>query len=190
MAELVTSRSQGTVPTVNHAATSGQYLTFVLAGEVYAVGILSSKEIIDFGDVTQVPMMPSFIVGVINLRGRVVPVIDLSARFGHGATPIVKRTAIIILEAVNFDRDGEESSQDIGVIVDAVNEVLEIDARDIEPPPAFGARIRADFVSGMAKHKGGFIVLLNVNRVLSVDEMVGLGQSLVGNAHSVPGHGT
>ena len=146
-----------------------QYLTFNLGGEVFAIGILAIKEIIEYGNLTEVPMMPGFIRGVINLRGAVVPVVDLSARFGRDESTITRRTCIVIIE---MEADGER--QDVGVIVDAVNEVLEILPQDIEPAPAFGAKIRTDFISGMGKVNSKFVILLNVNRVLSVDEMATL----------------
>jgi purine-binding chemotaxis protein CheW len=154
---------------------SGQYLIFTLKNETYALGILNIREIIDYGAITNVPMMPEFVCGVINLRGSVVPVVDLAARFGQGKTQIAKRTGIVIVETQTQDNDsGELTQQDIGIIVDAVNEVVEIDAKDIEPPPAFGAQIRPDFIDGMAKKNNRFIILLNVNRVLSVEEMTAL----------------
>jgi purine-binding chemotaxis protein CheW len=160
---------------------SGQYLTFVLSGEVYALGILNIKEIIQYGDLTEVPMMPSFIRGVINLRGKVVPVVDLAARFGKGGTNVSRRTSIVIIEmAVKEDDDGSDA-QSIGIMVDAVNEVVDIAAAEIEPPPAFGAKIRPDFISGMAKQTGRFIIVLNLDQVLSMDEMVALGQSMHNN---------
>ena len=143
-----------------------QYLTFSLGGEVFALGILNVKEIIEFGHITEIPMMPAFIRGVINLRGAVVPVIDLSARFGGSSSTVSRRTCIVIVEL----GDGEER-QDLGVIVDAVNEVLEIPRADIEPPPSFGARIRADFIQGMGKVDGHFVIILNVERVLSTEEI-------------------
>lgn len=143
-----------------------QYLTFMLSGEVYAIGILAVREIIEFGQLTEVPNMPGFIRGVINLRGAVVPVVDLSVRFGKGETAVSRRTCIVINEIEN---DGE--TQTIGVMVDAVNEVLEIPASEIEMPPTFGAKIRSDFIEGMGKVEGKFVILLNVDRVLSVDEM-------------------
>ncbi len=152
-------------------AMGGQYLTFMLGGETFALGILNIKEIIDYGQLTEVPMMPDFVRGVINLRGSVVPVIDLQARFGKGGTQIHKRTGIVIVEVGEI---GEEDQQDIGIIVDAVNEVVEIGDDDIEPPPSFGTGIRPDFISGMAKRSNRFIILLNVNRVLSVNEMADL----------------
>ena len=146
-----------------------QYLTFVLGGEAYAMGILAIKEIIEYGALTEVPRMPPFIRGVINLRGAVVPVIDLSARFGKPATQVTRRTCIVIIEVMT----GEET-QDVGVMVDAVNAVLEIPAQEIEPPPSFGANIRTDFISGMGKVGGKFVIILNVQNVLSVDEMATL----------------
>lgn len=143
-----------------------QYLTFSLGGEVFALGILNVKEIIEFGNITEIPMMPAFIRGVINLRGAVVPVIDLSARFGGAASTVSRRTCIVIVEL----GEGEER-QDLGVIVDAVNEVLEIPRSEIEPPPSFGAKIRADFIQGMGKVDGRFVIILNVDRVLSPQEI-------------------
>jgi len=146
-----------------------QYLTFMLGGETYAMGILSIKEIIEFGSLTEVPRVPAFIRGVINLRGAVVPVIDLGARFGKAATKVTRRTCIVIVEITSGDE-----TQVVGVMVDAVNAVLEISAQEIEPPPSFGANIRADFISGMGKINGKFVIILNIQSVLSVDEMATL----------------
>ena len=146
-----------------------QYLTFSLGAEMFAVETLSVKEIIEYGQLTTVPMMPDFIRGVINLRGAVVPVIDLGARFGRGETKVTRRTCIVIVEVPNAD-----GQQDIGVVVDSVSEVLEIPAGDIEPPPAFGAKIRSDFIAGMGKVNGRFVILLDVGKVLSVDEIATL----------------
>lgn len=148
-----------------------QYLTFTLAGEQFAVGTLTVKEIIEYGQVTSVPMMRPSIRGVINLRGAVVPVIDLGARFGGRQTEVGRRTCIVILEVDNADEQ-----QVIGVLVDAVNEVLEIAPADIEPPPAFGAHIRTDFILGMGKVDGRFVILLDIGKVLSVDELAALTQ--------------
>jgi purine-binding chemotaxis protein CheW len=143
-----------------------QYLTFMLGGETFAVGILHVKEIIGYGGLTEVPMMPDCIRGVINLRGAVVPVMDLQSRFVKPSSPITKKTCIVIVEV---EANGER--QDMGVVVDAVNAVLEIPASDIEPPPAFGAKIRTDFIEGMGKVNGRFVILLNVDHVLSVEEI-------------------
>jgi purine-binding chemotaxis protein CheW len=148
-----------------------QYLTFMLGGEVFALGILRVKEIIGYGGLTEVPMMPDCVRGVINLRGAVVPVMDLSVRFGKPSTAITRRTCIVIVEV---DANGE--SQDMGVVVDAVNAVLEIPASDIEPAPAFGAKIRTDFIEGMGKLDGRFVILLSINQVLSTDELGAIGQ--------------
>jgi purine-binding chemotaxis protein CheW len=147
----------------------GQYLTFMLGGEVFAIGILSIKEIIEYGQLTEVPRMPASIRGVINLRGAVVPVIDLGARFGKQATSISRRTCIVIIEVQH-----EEEQQVVGVMVDAVNEVLDIPATEIEPSPSFGAKIRADFIKGMGKVEGKFVIILNADKVLSVDEIAEL----------------
>jgi len=153
--------------TVDHA----QYLTFMLGGELFAIGILGIKEIIEYDGLTEVPMMPECIRGVINLRGSVVPVLDLSARFGKKITGITRRTCIIIVEV-----ESEGERQDMGVIVDAVNAVLEIPSSEIEPAPAFGAKIRTDFIDGMGKVDGKFVILLDVNQVLSTEEIGALAQ--------------
>ena len=143
-----------------------QYLTFTLGEEMFAIGILSIREIIEYGSLTEVPMTPPFIRGVINLRGAVVPVVDLAVRFGRTARETTKRTCIVILEI-----ESERGRQEMGIVVDAVSEVLEIPTTEIEPPPAFGARVRIDFISGMGKVDGNFVVVLDVDRVLSVDEV-------------------
>ena len=175
MNQLVTSAktTPQTLPAVRLMASGGeihQYLTFQLSGEMYAVGILNVKEIIEYGNLTEIPMMPAFIRGVINLRGAVVPVVDLAARFGHAQSEIGKRTCIVIVEVLQ----GPES-HDLGMMVDAVSEVLEIPNADIEPPPSFGSRIRAEFIAGMGKVAGRFVILLDIQRVLSTDEMAVLG---------------
>ncbi len=150
-----------------------QYLTFLLNAEMFAIAILNIKEIIEYGNLTEVPMMPAFIRGVINLRGSVVPVVDLSSRFGRGRTEVSRRTCIVIIEVQGSD----DTRQDIGVVVDSVSEVLEIPSSEIEPAPAFGARIRVDFIAGMGKVAGKFVIILNANKVLSVDELSMLGQA-------------
>ena len=160
---------RGARSVVEAAPTTLQYLTFSLHNEMFAVGILNVKEIIEYGDITEIPMMPPFIRGVINLRGAVVPVIDLSARFGNAATPIGKRTCIVIVEVQEGGEFG--ARHDIGIMVDAVSEVIEIPTADIEPSPSFGAKIRADFILGMGKVAGRFVIILNIVKVLSVDEI-------------------
>jgi purine-binding chemotaxis protein CheW len=148
-----------------------QYLTFMLGGEIFAIGILGVKEIIEYHNITPVPMMPDCVRGVINLRGAVVPVMDLLARFGKTSSETTKRTCIVIVEV-----EAEGERQVIGVVVDAVNEVLDIAPADIEPAPAFGARIRTDFIHGMGKVKGKFVILLDADKVLSLDELGSLAQ--------------
>ncbi|MBI1423492.1 MAG: chemotaxis protein CheW [Gammaproteobacteria bacterium] len=167
----VSSKSLTPAQDVETQGEESQYLTFSLGKEMFAIGILNIKEILEFGQLTPVPMMPGFIRGVINLRGAVVPVIDLGARFGGQQSEITKRTCIVIIEVTT-----EEGHQDIGVVVDAVSEVLEIPDEEIEPAPAFGARIRADFIASMGKVNGKFVIILNVNKVLSVDELAMVSQ--------------
>ena len=175
MTAIATTKTQlPVVPPESQTHESCQYLTFVLSGAVYALGILNIKEIIDYGHLTEVPMMPSFVRGVINLRGSVVPVIDLAARFGKPGTEIAKRTGIVIVETASQEN---ASQQDIGIIVDAVNEVVDIGQAEIEPPPSFGAGIRPDFISGMAKRDDHFVIILNLDKVLSVDEMAALSEA-------------
>ena len=150
-----------------------QYLTFTLGGEMFSIGILCIKEIIWYANLTEVPMMPACIRGVINLRGAVVPVMDLSARFGKPASPVSKSTCIIIIE-VDTPLEGER--QNMGVVVDAVQAVLEIPASEIEPAPSFGTKIRSDFIEGIGKVNGKFVILLNVNQVLSSEEISSMGR--------------
>ncbi len=156
------------------SATAGpvQFLTFLLGSETCAIGILAIKEIIEYGKLTEVPMTPPCVRGVINLRGAVVPVVDLMARFGRASSPIGKRSCIVIVELVP-EADGS-SPPVVGVLVDAVHEVIDLSPADIEAAPSFGTRLRSDFVQGVGKVKGGFVILLDVGRVLSLDEIGGL----------------
>ncbi|MEJ0039913.1 MAG: chemotaxis protein CheW [Gammaproteobacteria bacterium] len=149
-----------------------QFLTFMLGSEMYSMGILAIKEIIEYSTLTEVPMMPPSVRGVINLRGAVVPVVDLSVRFGRASVPVTKRTCIVIVE-VSLN----ETRQDVGVVVDAVNEVLEIAPDDIEPPPTFGTKIRTDFIQGMGKVNNRFVIVLDVNQVLSLDELAEIAEA-------------
>jgi len=150
-------------------ADQQQYLTFSLGEEMFAIGILTIREIIEYGNLTEVPMVPPFIRGVINLRGAVVPVVDLTVRFGRPAVEATRRTCIVIIETAADPASSH--AQQMGIVVDAVSEVLEIPAADIEPPPEFGTRIRTDFISGMGKVNGKFVVLLEVDRILSLNEV-------------------
>ena len=169
------------------AGDNMQYLTFLLDREVFAIGILAIKEIIGLGEITVVPMMPDFIRGVINLRGAVVPVVDLAARFQRPPALPTKRTCVVIVEL------GVESARHVvGIIVDAVNEVLDIPASEIEPAPTFGAKIRTDFIRGLGKVNGRFVILLDMDHVLSVDEMSALSGAKIGadlsSETAGPGH--
>jgi purine-binding chemotaxis protein CheW len=146
-----------------------QYLRFRLAGERYAVDITHIKEIIEYTSVTPVPLMPPFLRGVINLRGSVVPVIDLAVRFGQPPTEPGRRACIVIAEIPHG-----EDWQDLGVIVDAVDEVIELPTTDIEAPPAFGTGLRSDFIRGMGRLQGQFLIVLAIERVLSLDELASL----------------
>ena len=165
MNQLVQRKGQAVRAAAEEVAPE-QYLTFTLHSEMFAVGILNVKEIIEYGNLTEIPMMPSFIRGVINLRGSVVPVIDLSCRFGNQITEVSKRTCIVIVEVQEGDY-----KHDIGIMVDAVSEVIEIAAREIEPAPSFGAKIRADFIHGMGKVAGKFVIILHIMKVLSTEEI-------------------
>jgi purine-binding chemotaxis protein CheW len=165
-----TAKKLPAIPGKNQNAAGGQYLSFMLGEEVYALGLLNIKEIIEYGNLIEVPMLPDFVRGVINLRGDVVPVIDLKIRFGKGSTTIAKRTGIVIVET----KAESETQQVIGIIVDAVNEVIEISQEDIALPPGFGTPICPDFINGMAKSNNSFIILLDPNRVLSLDELADL----------------
>jgi purine-binding chemotaxis protein CheW len=168
MTELAVANTQSK-PGMLVANMIQQYLTFVLGREIFAINILNIKEIIEYGQLTEVPKMPAFIRGVINLRGAVVPVIDMAARFDKPTAEITRKTCIVIIEVAHAD-----TTQVVGIMVDAVNEVVDIEAGNIEPAPSFGANIRVDFIEGMGKIEGKFIILLNVNKVLSVDEIASL----------------
>lgn len=148
-----------------------QYLTFSLGEEVFAMDIRSVREIIQYGSMTTVPLMPEFVRGVINLRGSVVPVIDLQSRFGRSRAQVGKKTCIII-----FDATVEDEKVELGLLVDAVSEVIDIALAHIEQPPQFGTSIRRDFIHGMGKVGGEFIVILAPERALDINEMANLAE--------------
>ena len=145
------------------APPPAQYLTFSVGEEVFAMDIITVREIIQFASMTTVPLMPDFVRGVINLRGAVVPVIDLKSRFGRGAAQVGKKSCVVIFDAV---REGEKV--ELGLMVDSVSEVVEIAASSIEPPPQFGTSIERTFIRGMGKVDGVFIVILDTDRALDV----------------------
>jgi purine-binding chemotaxis protein CheW len=148
------------------ADREGKYLTFSLDREEYGIGILKVKEIIGMMRITPVPQMPDFVKGVINLRGKVIPVIDLRLRFGMAPMDYNDRTCIIVVE-INTNSGRVHT----GIVVDSVSEVLNIKNSDIEDTPTFGSRLNTDYILGMAKMGGGVKILLDIDRVLSTDEI-------------------
>jgi len=167
--QLATRTSQVPVQR-GEEATRNQFLTFSLGGEVLAAEIRLVKEILQYSSITEVPLTPPEIRGVLNLRGAVVPVIDLAVRFGRPATPVDKRTCIVILETVENER-----STVMGIMVDHVSEVIELAPADIEPPPAFGNTLRPDFIRGVGKIGGKFVLILEMERILSLEDLAGAG---------------
>jgi len=166
------AREQRTAAQGGEVPGGAQYLTFWLGEEIFAVDIRTVREIIQYGALTSVPLMPRFVRGVINLRGAVVPVIDLHARFGRPAATVGKKTCIVIFDA---SRGGERV--ELGLMVDAVSEVIEIAADAIEPAPNFGAAVRRDFIQGMGKLGQRFVIILEPGKAFDVDEMAQLCES-------------
>lgn len=163
---MTTTLTQATKAAVQ---SQKQFLTFTLDGRTLAIPIDNVREIIEFSGMTEVPMMPDFVRGVINLRGAVVPVIDLQRRFGKETTSIGKRTCVVIAEVPHA-----EATHLLGAIVDGVNEVLTVDESRIEPKPGFGTGLRQDFVEGLINLEGRFVVALDISNALSVEEMADL----------------
>jgi len=163
MAELETITGQA-VKVMTHR--EGKYLTFTLAEEEYGIGILKIKEIIGMMPVTSVPQTPEFVKGVINLRGKVIPVMDLRLSFGMESMDYTERTCIIVVEI-----EAQSGTVMIGIVVDAVSEVLNIKGDDIEDTPTFGTGLNTDYILGMAKMGGGVKILLDIDRVLSIEEV-------------------
>jgi purine-binding chemotaxis protein CheW len=145
---------------------TGKYLTFSLAREEYGISILKVKEIIGMMSITSVPRTPEFVKGVINLRGKVIPVVDLRLKFKMESIPYSERTCIIVVEI-----DSRSETVLIGIVVDAVSEVLNIMEENIEETPAFGTKLDTQYISGMAKVGGGVKILLNIDKVLSIEEI-------------------
>ncbi len=145
---------------------AGKYLTFSLEDEEYGIGILKVKEIIGMMPITSVPRTPEFVKGVINLRGKVIPVIDLRLKFSMESIDYSDRTCIIVVE---IDSDSETVL--IGIVVDSVSEVLNIKAEEVEEAPTFGSKLDTDYIQGMAKMEGGVKILLNIDKVLSSREI-------------------
>ncbi len=163
MAELTETMNQAVKVMTDR---EGKYLTFTMADEEYGIGILKIKEIIGMMQITRVPQTPDFVKGVINLRGKVIPVVDLRLSFGMEAIDYNERTCIIVVEI-----EGPTGKVMIGIVVDSVSEVLNIKGQDIEETPTFGAKLNTDYILGMAKMEGGVKILLDIDRVLNQEEV-------------------
>jgi purine-binding chemotaxis protein CheW len=155
---------------LNDSLIDSQYLTFIISDEEFAVPIMRVKEIIEYQSLTQVPMVPDFIAGAVNLRGAVVPVINLALKFGMTAKPINRRSCIVIMEIQQADE-----LVVLGILVDKVLQVFDIPDSDIEPAPTFGAQIKTEFIQGMGRVDEQFIIILSINDVLSLNEVSVLG---------------
>lgn len=156
------------------AVEQQQYLTFLLAGEEYAISILKVKEIIEYDTVTVVPKTPKWIRGVINLRGSVVPVVDLAVKFGLEERPVTKTSCIVIVEG-----QLENQNTTMGIVADAVSQVMDLGEEDIRGVPEFGTRIQVNYLLGMAQLGKKFALLLDVDKVLSTDELLSLEEAAV-----------
>lgn len=143
-----------------------QYLTFKLNDEVFGVDVAKVREILDLIKITRVPQTPDFMRGVINLRGSVVPVVDMRIKFGLEATESTVNTCIVVVEV---ELDGENTI--LGALVDSVQEVFELEQSEIEPAPRIGTKLRTDFIKGMGKHDDRFIILLNIDKIFSTEEL-------------------
>jgi len=163
LAQLAETMGQAVKAMANN---DGKYLTFTLANEEYGIGILKIKEIIGMMSITTVPQTPEFVKGVINLRGKVIPVVDLRLRFGMEEIDYTERTCIVVVEIA-----AQSGTVMIGIVVDSVSEVLNIKGEDIEETPTFGTRLNTDYILGMAKIEGGVKILLDIDRVLNADEI-------------------
>jgi len=144
----------------------GKYLTFSLAAEEYGISILKVKELIGMMPITTVPQTPPYVKGVINLRGKVIPVVDLRSKFGLDSMEYTERTCIIVAEI-----PGTAKMIPMGIVVDSVSEVLNIKSGDIEDTPSFGSRLDTDYILGMAKVGGGVKILLDIDRVMNAEEI-------------------
>ncbi len=166
MAELAETMDQAVKVMADR---EGKYLTLTLDNEEYGIGILKIKEIIGMMAITTVPQTPEFVKGVINLRGKVIPVVDLRLRFGMKTIDYTERTCIIVVEI-----EGQSGTVMIGIVVDAVSEVLSIKAEEIEDTPTFGTKLNTEYILGMAKSEGGVKILLDIDKVLSAEEVAAL----------------
>lgn len=145
-------------------AEINQYLTFTIKAEVYAISVANIREVLEVPQITRVPRMPPFMKGVINLRGSVVPVLDLASKFGLADTELTALTAIIVLEVPSIDGAGVSH---LGIFADCVRKVITIEKADIDPVPTIGLAVDADFLDGMGKVDGDFVMMLNINEILT-----------------------
>ncbi len=152
-----------------------QYLTFKLGDEVFALDISKVREVLDFTTVTKVPRTPDFMRGVINLRGSVVPVVDLRLKFGMTLTEKTVNTCVIIVEVTV---DGETTV--LGALADSVQEVLDLGAEQVSPPPKIGTKLRTEFIRGMGNRNDHFLIILDIDRVFSVEELSGVQSAQTG----------
>jgi purine-binding chemotaxis protein CheW len=169
MAELENNLSSNDIAC---ADKEGKYLTFSLSEEEYGIGILKIKEIIGMMSITTMPQTPDFVKGVINLRGKVIPVMDLRLRFGLNATEYTDRTCIIVVEIEALGQTVQ-----LGIVVDSVSEVLNITGEEIEETPSFGRTLNTDYIKGMAKMEGGVKILLDIDRVMNSDDLASMHQA-------------
>ena len=151
---------------VTEIAQATQYLTFKLDEETFALDVAKVREILDFTDITKAPQTPDFMRGVINLRGSVVPVVDMRLKFGMSMTEKTVNTCIVVVEVAT---EGETTV--LGALADSVQEVIELDPDQIEPAPRIGTKLKTDFIRGMGKHDEGFIMILDIDKVFSSDEI-------------------
>lgn len=149
-----------------------QYLTFLLGAEVYGLEVIHIKEVLGVPRITRVPRMPEYMSRVINLRGNVVPVLDVRQKFGLGVTEMTENTSIIVTEVANAFHDDESGTLTIGLFSDGVQEVVDITEGNIEPPPRIGVSIDTSFIDGMGKIGDSFVILLNIDKLLSGQELL------------------
>ncbi len=171
MQAVQTEKSRG-LRTTNEG---GKYLTFSLDSEEYGLEILKVREIIGIMDITSIPQMPAFVKGVINLRGKVIPVIDLRLKFGLESTEYTEQTCIVVVDVGSL----------VGIIVDTVQEVLDIDASQIDPPPPLGASVDTTFIMGMGKVKDDVKILLDIDKVLHSAELIAALEEVTAAAETV-----
>jgi len=154
---------------VSQITETRQYLTFKLGNEVFATDVAKVREVLDLAPITVIPRTPEFMAGVINLRGSVVPVVDLRLRFGMSKTESTRKTCIVVVEVLL-----DSESMVIGALADSVEEVIDIEPEQIEPAPCIGTHIRTDFIKGMGKRDNNFVMILDIDRVFSAEELTSI----------------